>query len=85
MHILITLVVGLIVGGLAKAVMPGRDPGGIIVTMLIGVAGAFVAGFIGHSLGWYAIGEGPGIIASILGAVVLLALYRVVARRGVAA
>jgi uncharacterized membrane protein YeaQ/YmgE (transglycosylase-associated protein family) len=76
MHILITLVVGLIVGGLAKLAMPGKDPGGIIVTMLLGVAGAFVAGFLGHSLGWYAVGEGPGILASILGAVILLAIYR---------
>jgi len=82
MHILITLIVGLLVGGLAKLVMPGRDPGGMLVTMLLGVAGAFVAGFLGHALGWYAVGDGPGIIASILGAVLLLALYRVVARRG---
>jgi uncharacterized membrane protein YeaQ/YmgE (transglycosylase-associated protein family) len=83
MHILITLVVGLLVGGLAKLFMPGRDPGGMLVTMLIGVAGSFVAGFVGHALGWYAVGDGPGIIASILGAVLLLALYRVVARRRV--
>ncbi|HET9622694.1 MAG TPA: GlsB/YeaQ/YmgE family stress response membrane protein [Kofleriaceae bacterium] len=80
MHILITLIVGLIVGALAKLVMPGKDPGGIIVTILLGIAGAFVAGALGHSLGWYAIGEGPGLIASVLGSVVLLAIYRVVAR-----
>lgn len=80
MEILITLIVGLVVGALAKLVMPGRDPGGIIVTMLLGVAGAFVAGALGHSLGWYAIGEGPGLIASVLGSVLLLAIYRVVAR-----
>lgn len=80
MHILITLIVGLIVGALAKLVMPGRDPGGIIVTMLLGIAGSFIAGAVGHSLGWYAIGDGPGLIASVLGAVVLLAIYRFVAR-----
>lgn len=80
MHILITLLIGLIVGALAKLVMPGRDPGGIIVTILLGIAGAFVAGALGHSLGWYAIGEGPGLIASVLGSVLLLALYRLVAR-----
>lgn len=80
MHLLITLIVGLIVGALAKLVMPGRDPGGIIVTMLLGVAGAFVAGALGHSLGWYAIGEGPGLLASVVGSVVLLAIYRAVAR-----
>ena len=84
MHILITVIVGLIVGALAKLVMPGKDPGGIIVTMLLGIAGSFIAGAVGHSLGWYAIGDGPGLIASIIGAVILLAIYRAVARpRGV--
>ena len=81
MHIIITLVVGLIVGALAKLVMPGRDPGGAIVTMLLGVAGAFVAGMLGHALGWYAVGEGPGIIASVIGALLLLAGYRAVIGR----
>ena len=80
MHILITLIVGLVVGALAKLVMPGRDPGGVIITTLLGVAGAFIAGALGHSLGWYAIGDGPGLIASIIGAVILLAIYRVVVR-----
>lgn len=80
MHILLTLIVGLVVGALAKLVMPGRDPGGIIITTLLGVAGAFIAGALGHSLGWYAIDEGPGLIASIVGAVILLAIYRAVAR-----
>ena len=84
MHILITLVVGLIVGALAKLVMPGKDPGGIIVTMLLGIAGSFIAGAIGHSLGWYEVGDGPGIIASVIGAVILLAIYRAfVGRRAV--
>jgi uncharacterized membrane protein YeaQ/YmgE (transglycosylase-associated protein family) len=80
MHLVITLIVGLIVGALAKLVMPGKDPGGVIVTMLLGVAGAVIAGALGHSMGWYAIGEPPGLIASVLGALVLLAIYRVVAR-----
>jgi uncharacterized membrane protein YeaQ/YmgE (transglycosylase-associated protein family) len=80
MHILITLIVGLVVGALAKLVMPGKDPGGVVITALLGVAGAFIAGALGHSLGWYEIGEGPGLIASILGAVILLAIYRAVAR-----
>jgi uncharacterized membrane protein YeaQ/YmgE (transglycosylase-associated protein family) len=83
MHILLTLIIGLVAGGLAKLVMPGRDPGGIFITMLLGVAGAFIAGMLGHAFGWYAIGEGPGLIASVLGAVGLLAIYRGVAgRRG---
>ena len=75
-----TLIVGLIVGGLAKLVMPGRDPGGIFITMLLGVAGALVAGFIGRALGLYAPGQGAGFIMSVLGAILLLALYRVFAR-----
>lgn len=72
---------GLIVGAIAKFVMPGKDPGGIIVTILIGIAGALLAGFIGKSLGWYGDEDAAGYIASILGAIILLALYRVVARR----
>lgn len=81
MHILWTLIVGLVVGAIAKFLMPGRDPGGFIVTSLIGVAGAFVAGFLGRALGLYRTGSAPGIIASILGAMLLLFLYRVIKRR----
>lgn len=80
MHILLTLIIGLIVGALAKLVMPGKDPGGILITMLLGVAGSFIAGMLGHSLGWYEVGEGPGIIASVLGSMTLLGIYRMVAR-----
>jgi len=84
MHLLVTLIVGLVVGAVAKLVMPGRDPGGVIVTILLGIAGAFIAGALGHSLGWYAIGEGPGLIASVVGSVILLGVYRLVVnpRRG---
>jgi uncharacterized membrane protein YeaQ/YmgE (transglycosylase-associated protein family) len=80
MSILITLVLGLVIGALAKLVMPGKDPGGILITMLLGIAGALVAGALGHSLGWYTLGDGPGLIASVLGAVILLGIYRVIAR-----
>ena len=83
MHIIATLIVGLVVGALAKLVMPGRDPGGILITMLLGVAGAFIAGLLGHALGCYEVGEGPGIIASIFGSVVLLGIYRLAAGRRV--
>ena len=77
MEILTTLIVGLIVGAIAKLFMPGKDPGGIIVTMLLGVAGAMLAGFLGRALGWYDdVGEGPGIIASVIGAMLLLFVYR---------
>ncbi len=81
MHILWMLIVGLVVGAIAKALMPGRDPGGIVITMVIGGVGALIAGFLGRSLGWYGENEGAGIIASILGAVILLAGYRLVAGR----
>lgn len=82
MHIIWSLIVGLIVGAIAKFVMPGRDPGGILITMLLGIAGSVLAGFVGRAAGWYNPGEaGPGIIASIIGAVILLAVYRMVARR----
>jgi len=85
MHILLTLIVGLFVGAVAKLIMPGRDPGGIIITMLLGIAGAAVAGFLGRSLGLYHAGDaGPGVLASIIGAVVLLAVYRLVTRRRMA-
>ena len=84
MHIVITLIVGLVVGAIAKLVMPGKDPGGVLVTMLLGVAGAFIAGMLGHALGWYESGEAPGIIASIIGALILLGIYRaVIGRRAV--
>jgi uncharacterized membrane protein YeaQ/YmgE (transglycosylase-associated protein family) len=82
MHILATLIIGLVVGALAKLFMPGKDPGGIIVTMLLGIAGSFVAGFLGRAVGLYRDPvSGPGIIASILGAMLLLFLYRLVIGR----
>ncbi len=77
------IVIGLIVGALAKLIMPGKDPGGIIVTILLGIVGSLVATFLGRAAGWYAPGQGAGFIASLLGAILLLWIYRlVVARRG---
>ncbi|HSS00280.1 MAG TPA: GlsB/YeaQ/YmgE family stress response membrane protein [Kofleriaceae bacterium] len=73
--------IGLIVGALAKLVMPGKDPGGAIITILLGIAGSFLANYIGRAAGWYAPNESAGFIASIIGAVILLALYRLVVRR----
>ncbi len=82
MHILAMFIVGLIVGALAKLFMPGKDPGGIIVTALLGIAGSFVAGFLGRAVGLYRDpASGPGIIASIIGAMILLAIYRVIVGR----
>ncbi|MES1209577.1 MAG: GlsB/YeaQ/YmgE family stress response membrane protein [Pseudomonadota bacterium] len=82
MSIIWTLIVGLVVGALAKLIMPGRDPGGIIVTMLLGIAGSLIASFLGHALGWYRNpGSGPGIVASVIGAMILLAIYRMAIHR----
>ena len=81
MHILWMLIIGLIVGALAKLIMPGKDPGGIIITMLLGIAGSLIAGALGHAAGWYAPGESAGFIASVIGAIVLLAIYRLVIHR----
>jgi uncharacterized membrane protein YeaQ/YmgE (transglycosylase-associated protein family) len=77
------LIVGLVAGALAKLVMPGKQGGGIIMTMLLGIVGSFVAGAFGRAVGWYHSPEhGPGIIASAIGAFVVLAIYGVVTRRG---
>lgn len=81
MHILWMLIIGLVIGALAKAIMPGKDPGGILITMLIGVAGSLIAGFLGRSMGWYSQGEAAGFIASIVGSLILLAGYRMVIGR----
>ncbi len=83
MHLLWALIIGLVIGALAKLVMPGKDPGGIIVTSLLGIGGAIVASLIGQAAGWYAPGQGAGIIASIVGAVLILAGYRLLAGRRV--
>ena len=82
MHILWALIVGLVVGAIAKLLMPGRDPGGIVITALLGIAGSLVASFLGRALGLYHAGDvGPGIIASVIGAMILLGLYRVLFNR----
>jgi uncharacterized membrane protein YeaQ/YmgE (transglycosylase-associated protein family) len=76
MFILWTLIIGLIVGAVAKLLMPGKDPGGIIITMLLGIAGSFLATYLGRALGWYREGASAGFIMSVIGAIILLALYR---------
>ena len=81
MHILWMLLIGLVVGALAKFIMPGKDPGGAIITIVIGIAGALVAGLLGRALGLYQTGESAGFIASVLGAIILLAGYRAIAGR----
>ncbi len=84
MGILGWILFGLIVGALAKLVMPGKDPGGIIITMLLGIAGAVLGGFAGRALGLYGEGEAAGFLMSFVGAVLLLVLYRMFAKRAVA-
>ena len=79
--ILGTLVIGLIVGAIAKLLMPGRDPGGCLITILLGVAGAFVAGYLGRVIGWYEPGQPAGFISSVIGAMLLLFVYRLIKGR----
>jgi uncharacterized membrane protein YeaQ/YmgE (transglycosylase-associated protein family) len=79
-HILWTLIIGLAVGALARFIMPGKDPGGIVITTLLGVAGSFVGSWIGRLLGLYADGQSAGFLVSLAGAIVLLILYRLIRR-----
>ena len=79
--ILTTLIIGLLVGAVAKLLMPGKDPGGWIVTILLGIAGALLAGYLGQAVGWYQPGQPAGFIASVVGAIVLLLLYRLLFKR----
>jgi uncharacterized membrane protein YeaQ/YmgE (transglycosylase-associated protein family) len=71
-----TILIGFIAGAVAKLLMPGKDPGGFIVTTLIGIAGALAATFLGRAVGWYQEGAGAGFIAAVLGAILLLWIYR---------
>lgn len=76
MEVLGVILIGLAVGIVAKLLMPGDDPGGVIITILLGIAGAFVAKFIGQQLGWYGENEPAGFLAAVGGAIILLLLYR---------
>ena len=75
------IIIGLIDGGIAKLLMPGKDPGGCLITILLGIAGALLAGFIGKSIGWYNEGEAAGFIAAVVGAFIILFIYRMIMRR----
>jgi uncharacterized membrane protein YeaQ/YmgE (transglycosylase-associated protein family) len=81
MGIIWTLIIGLLAGAVAKLLMPGRDPGGFIITMALGVAGAFLATWLGQAIGWYRAGDGAGFIGAVVGAVILLVIYRVIVSR----
>ncbi|MFE8643835.1 GlsB/YeaQ/YmgE family stress response membrane protein [Sphingomonas sp. NCPPB 2930] len=81
MSIIGTILVGLIVGLIARAIKPGKDAMGWIMTIILGIAGSFLAGYVGQAMGWYAVGEPAGWIASVVGAIVLLVLYNLVAKK----
>lgn len=79
MHLIATIIIGLLVGIVAKLLMPGRDPGGFIITALLGIVGAIVATYLGRALGLYGPGQSAGFIGAVIGAVILLAIYRLLA------
>ena len=81
LSILWTALIGLVVGALAKLIMPGKDPGGIFVTMAIGIAGSFLGTWIGRLVGWYQEGQSAGFIMSLIGALILLAIYHLIRRQ----
>jgi uncharacterized membrane protein YeaQ/YmgE (transglycosylase-associated protein family) len=76
MGILWTIIIGFLAGLVAKLITPGRDPSGFIITTVLGIAGAFVASYLGQAVGWYRVGEGAGFIGAVVGAVILLVIYR---------
>ncbi|HKD85412.1 MAG TPA: GlsB/YeaQ/YmgE family stress response membrane protein [Terriglobales bacterium] len=80
MHYLWMALIGLVIGVVAKLIMPGKDPGGIIVTMLLGIAGSLLAGWLGRVVGWYHEGQSAGFIMSVVGAIILLIIYRLFRR-----
>lgn len=82
-HLIAVAVIGLIVGALAKLIMPGKDPGGIFITMLLGIAGAFLGTFLGRAIGHYEPDQSAGFIMSLIGALILLAIYHFIRRRSV--
>jgi uncharacterized membrane protein YeaQ/YmgE (transglycosylase-associated protein family) len=81
MDILWVIVIGFVIGVLAKFFMPGRDGGGIILTVILGIAGSFIATYIGRHFGWYREGQPAGFIGAILGAILILIVFRLIRRR----
>ena len=82
MGILWTIIIGFVAGVIAKFLMPGdNEPSGFILTTILGIVGAFVAGYLGQALGWYGPGEGAGLIGAVVGAIIVLFVYSLVAGR----
>ncbi len=77
------IIIGGLAGAVAKFLMPGRDPGGFIITCLLGIVGAVLATWLGQAIGWYRIGEGAGFVGAVVGAIIILVIYRMVAGRRV--
>ncbi len=84
LHLLWTIIIGLAAGIVAKLILPGKDPGGLLITMVLGVAGSLLATLLGRLVGWYHPGESGGFIAAIIGAVILLLIYRFIKRKSAA-
>ena len=78
---IVGFIIGLIVGIIAKFLMPGKDPGGFIITAILGIVGSFLATYAGQALGWYQAGQTAGWIGSIVGAIILLLIYRLFTRK----
>jgi uncharacterized membrane protein YeaQ/YmgE (transglycosylase-associated protein family) len=78
LNLLWEMIIGLVVGVVAKFFMPGQDPGGVWITMIIGIAGSILATYLGQAIGWYQAGQGAGFIMSVVGAILLLLIYRVI-------
>jgi len=81
MHILWTILIGLVAGIIAKLIMPGKDPGGFIITILLGIAGSLIATYFGHLIGWYQAGQSAGFIGAIVGSILILLIYRLIKRK----
>jgi uncharacterized membrane protein YeaQ/YmgE (transglycosylase-associated protein family) len=81
MPILWTILIGLIAGAIAKFIMPGKDPGGLIITILLGIAGSLIATYLGHLIGWYEAGQSAGFIGAIIGSILILFIYRLIKRK----
>ena len=81
MGVLVWIIFGLVVGVVAKFLMPGRDPGGFVITALLGIIGAVLGGYLGRALGWYEVGEPAGFIVAVIGAIIVLAVYRALSGR----
>ncbi len=81
LHLLWIIIIGLVAGTVAKLIMPGKDPGGFLVTIAIGVVGALLATFLGRLIGWYEPGQGAGFIAAIVGSIILLVIYRLIKKK----